>query len=291
MPSRSRRPAALPSPLDLSPITLAGSSANDPEMTFTRRMRFVQSEFKVMLTTENLQLAVWYWPVLNGVRVTPDELYEYRQHHVMKLPCCFCVLPTNDPNAYTEVKVFLATRGAVAGRHIAACATGNCRYWMFFDACYTSRCQRVKAYPIRGERDPLAPALEAFQEPPEVPSSPTAVASSTTPPTIGRRRRDASTTTPTRPIKRRRTRTVDPTIIVTGNPPPPEQPKSEFELMLKLDAVDRPGLTEAQFCCLFVKCSVCSIYTTKGMFNKHHCLNPRPTSDVIDLTISDSDSD
>ncbi|KAJ7199408.1 hypothetical protein GGX14DRAFT_661928 [Mycena pura] len=79
MPSRSRCPAALPSPLDLSPITLAGS-ANDPEMTFTHRMRsreravgWGRMRFIMVFPTESVRYALRQvssaskQPVLNSI--------------------------------------------------------------------------------------------------------------------------------------------------------------------------------------------------------------------------------
>ncbi|KAJ7073564.1 hypothetical protein C8F01DRAFT_1241851 [Mycena amicta] len=204
-------PAALPSPtnLDLSPIYRKHAGArNDEQMVLLRRMRMVMTTFKIMVTMDPspCALAVWNWPVLNGVRVTPSSIYEYIQHHLMRLPCCFCVLEFDAEqakNQYFEVKVILVTTGTLAGEYVVCCATGRCKYFMLFEHCYNSRAQPVKAYPVRGDHDPIAlgPPLEESPA-----SSLTAFNSSVTPPSRAqRRRRDSSGDTPTRAIKRRRT--------------------------------------------------------------------------------------
>ena len=44
---------------------------------------------------------------------------------------------------------------------------------------------------------------------------------------------------------------------------------------MKLDAMDRPGLTEANFFGLFVKCEGCQLVMTCQVFValKHHCIS------------------
>jgi hypothetical protein len=66
--------------------------------------------------------------------------------------------------------------------------------------------------------------------------------------------------------------------------PAGSKPKSVFDSLFKLDAWKRPGLTEADFQVLFVKCQ-CGLVMTRRVFADHECLE-----DIIDLTY-DSDFD
>jgi hypothetical protein len=50
------------------------------------------------------------------------------------------------------------------------------------------------------------------------------------------------------------------------------------ELLRKLDARERPGLSEVDFLRLFQKCE-CGYYTTRRAFEDHDCMN-----EVVDLT-------
>jgi hypothetical protein len=50
------------------------------------------------------------------------------------------------------------------------------------------------------------------------------------------------------------------------------------ELLHKLDARERPGLSEVDFVRLFQRCE-CGFYTTRRAFADHDCMN-----EVIDLT-------
>jgi hypothetical protein len=58
--------------------------------------------------------------------------------------------------------------------------------------------------------------------------------------------------------------------------------RTDWRRFVKLDSMDRPGLTEEEFLGLFVKCDACALITTHLMFHKHHC-GPQ-TGDDLDLT-------
>jgi len=58
--------------------------------------------------------------------------------------------------------------------------------------------------------------------------------------------------------------------------------RTDWRKIVKLDCMDRPGLTEDEFWGLFVKCDACALITTHLMFRSHHC-NPHMT-DELDLT-------
>ena len=55
--------------------------------------------------------------------------------------------------------------------------------------------------------------------------------------------------------------------------------RTDWRKFVKLDCMDRPGLTEDKFLGLFIKCDACALITTHLMFYCHHC-NP----DDLDLT-------
>jgi hypothetical protein len=95
-------------------------------------------------------LAPWYWCVVfncsrfclvshaayrpvteTGERVPPSDLLEYRRTHDFRGPCCLCASLDSSTlsTAYTEASIFVAIVGPCIGKYVAACATGQCRYW------------------------------------------------------------------------------------------------------------------------------------------------------------------
>ena len=65
-----------------------------------------------------------------GERVPPSDLLEYRRTHYFRGPCCVCAsLDSSDTPVYTEASIFVAIVGPCIGKYVAACATGQCRYW------------------------------------------------------------------------------------------------------------------------------------------------------------------
>jgi len=60
------------------------------------------------------------------------------------------------------------------------------------------------------------------------------------------------------------------------------------KLLLRLDSETSPGLTEAEFEDLLVRCRKCKKVVARRVRMRHHCATPRI---VIDLTGDDSDSD
>jgi hypothetical protein len=47
--------------------------------------------------------------------------------------------------------------------------------------------------------------------------------------------------------------------------------QTDWRKFVKLDAMDRPGLTEVKFFGLFAKCDACKLVMTRQMFSYHHC--------------------
>jgi hypothetical protein len=64
-----------------------------------------------------------------GERVAPSDLLEYRKTHEFLGPSCLCASLRSDMSSYTEAAIFLEPIGPSAGQYVAACATGQCRYW------------------------------------------------------------------------------------------------------------------------------------------------------------------
>jgi hypothetical protein len=58
--------------------------------------------------------------------------------------------------------------------------------------------------------------------------------------------------------------------------------RTDWRKIVKLDCMDRPGLTEDEFWGLFVKCDTCVLITTHLMFSSHHC-DPHMVGE-LDLT-------
>ena len=52
--------------------------------------------------------------------------------------------------------------------------------------------------------------------------------------------------------------------------------------MVKLDCLDRPGLSELEFFGLFVKCDVCNLVMARIVFQCHYCV--LRTEDGLELT-------
>ena len=61
---------------------------------------------------------------------------------------------------------------------------------------------------------------------------------------------------------------------------------ASFDLLLQLDSVVKPGITEEEFEQLFARCRVCRHYMTRRMTTFHECkaMGRVNLADVIDLT-------
>ena len=54
-------------------------------------------------------------------------------------------------------------------------------------------------------------------------------------------------------------------------PAPNMGPKAVFDLLLRLDSIIEPGLSEAEFYKLFAKCDACGLVMTRRVFQSHEC--------------------
>jgi hypothetical protein len=66
-------------------------------------------------------------PIINGKRVSPEDLVLYRASHNFMFPSCLCAA-NQTQIAYTEVKVQLEVHGQHSGEWVVRCATNGCGY-------------------------------------------------------------------------------------------------------------------------------------------------------------------
>jgi hypothetical protein len=65
---------------------------------------------------------------------------------------------------------------------------------------------------------------------------------------------------------------------------PPHTLDTPFDLLLRLDSWNGPGISEVDFRHLFVRCR-CGMYMTRRVFGSHICVKfSAPAVEVIDLT-------
>jgi|ERR1700722_16850049 hypothetical protein len=80
-------------------------------------------------------------------------------------------------------------------------------------------------------------------------------------------------------------------ILETFHPPSRHIPKSEVDILLKLDCLSGEGLTEKQLLSLLVRCRVCHRYMMRHTIGWHKCAGAPASgesqSTFIDLTGSD----
>ena len=68
-------------------------------------------------------------PVDGNSRVPPDDLVVHRLTHNFLGPGCLCPLGTDEPRSFVEASIFCVQTGRLVGEWVAACATGNCRFF------------------------------------------------------------------------------------------------------------------------------------------------------------------
>ena len=57
---------------------------------------------------------------------------------------------------------------------------------------------------------------------------------------------------------------------------------TDWRKIVKVDCMDRPGLSELEFFGLFVKCDVCKLVMARQVFCHHYCVSQ--TEDGMELT-------
>ena len=58
--------------------------------------------------------------------------------------------------------------------------------------------------------------------------------------------------------------------------------ETDWRKIVKLDCMDRPGLSELEFFGLFAKCDVCKLVMARLAFSSHNCV--LQTEDGLELT-------
>ncbi|KAM6490847.1 hypothetical protein JOM56_013716 [Amanita muscaria] len=233
--------------------------------TYRQKLQYdVQSSTRCVLSFDpaKLELVPHYWPVSEGARVPPAELRQYREAHQYLGPGCLCPLlePLSEEPVFREAAIYLTWFGRYEGEYVAECAKASAHVPhrpVPIERIFPLYGVPVKVYPLRGVSTPCPPQVLHERE--------------------------------TRPVtKRPLKRTYAQADLMD---PPSAAPESErvdlsvrtdWRRFVKLDSMDRPGLTEEEFLGLFVKCDACALITTHLMFHKHHC-GPQ-TGDDLDLT-------
>jgi hypothetical protein len=86
-------------------------------------------------------LYYYYRPVdENGARVPPSDLYQYRNTHDFRFPCCICPASQQPPIddqlqaaiQYKEARVFREQEGPYSSEWVAVCVAGACEYFRKF---------------------------------------------------------------------------------------------------------------------------------------------------------------
>ncbi|KAJ3500390.1 hypothetical protein NMY22_g19276 [Coprinellus aureogranulatus] len=99
-------------------------------------------------------MAPYAWPLLEGVKVSPNMLDQHRRTHFFLGPSCPCALL--DGKSYSESKIGLVqqvSQPATAeclGHYVAMCAEQRCGYFVPLEPFYSHPSLLVKTYPERG---------------------------------------------------------------------------------------------------------------------------------------------
>jgi hypothetical protein len=88
-----------------------------------------------------------------GECVTPSNLIDHWHSHDFKGPCCLCASLNSSEESYTEAAIFMVTRGPSAGKYVAACATGQGRFWGKFKLVH------IRMFVSRTRMDSLSRAI------------------------------------------------------------------------------------------------------------------------------------
>jgi hypothetical protein len=226
----------------------------------------------------------------NNKRVTPDMWLEHRARRKFQGPHCLCPLlrTTNKEPPSTEDKIWLKGSADHLGEYVAECPNERCGYFGQLSIAFRDKVSLTRQKIVPLERKyalygilvrAYAPRLfhskvrnmRAERTEEENIFSPEQVL--TTP------RNEQPSTGSSRPLKR--------TYAVAGQQQPLEHQektdhcpldltnystttsRTKWTKFSKLDRMRRPGLCEADFRGLFVKCDACERITTRNVFRYH----------------------
>ncbi|KAG5650018.1 hypothetical protein H0H81_001055 [Sphagnurus paluster] len=261
------------------------------------------------------KLNVWFWPIVNGARVPPSELNATFKTHNLRGPGCLCASQDPNPAAFTESAVFCVSTGRLSGEYVAACANHSCGYfsmsfsWINLFESTKNSCTHSEVINyeevgnVEKEMGTITPASTPGTNS-EAPSShrsrkrkrsesPDVSAENQ----AGERREEGEfLETPSIYGEISLNILIDINIFIVDHATPRHRRRrnntSAFSLLMLLDTSEGPGLTEAEFRDLFVRCSQCGDYMTKRAFATYHrcqvavatATTPRQEVEVIDLT-------
>jgi hypothetical protein len=82
----------------------------------------------VILLVDGIYSFSFRRPIINGQRVTPEDLLRYRRSHGFRNPCCFCAAKYLQI-AYTESELQLILHGPYSGEWVVRCETNGYGYF------------------------------------------------------------------------------------------------------------------------------------------------------------------
>ncbi|KAF9499292.1 hypothetical protein BDN71DRAFT_1428306 [Pleurotus eryngii] len=276
--------------INLEPIELGGSrdsAANDP-YGFRKWNRHIRITHSAVLSWCNgfSGLTVWFYPVMNGARVPPSDLNWYCRNFDCHPPSCLCASQDPDFDTYTEASIFMVTSGSFSGEYVAACAQGQCHYWIFIEKLYSRRSLPIQEY----EPHLLLPALPITSDvvTPQPSQSTQSTLSALQTQVLGRRRRgnnsDDNETLVGSPAKS--ARLISPSMVRRLRVIHSNQNSFKLLMCMHTHSVAKPGITKKQFKALFRRCATCNLFMTTRSFHIHDCDagDEMAVHEVIDLT-------
>lgn len=112
--------------------TCQGNSRTDnsiwPKVWKARTLELVSS-FPTLLISNCLLPLHIFRPLIHGVRVAPSDIEKYRATHGIRAPGCLCASESQDPNIFTESKIYVSNHPGTTGEHVAGCRTHRCKYF------------------------------------------------------------------------------------------------------------------------------------------------------------------
>ena len=208
-------------------------------------------------------------------RISPSAMQDHRISHHMLGPCCLCPLMDKSKPDIVEAATYMVSEGDQGGQYVAVCAKDECSYF--------SKSNTVAVYVLTfltcHHQVPLkrSPRVRHTSETLSIPSASMVRPLKWTYAMLGK------AVTGVLPLivnwpEPSWSLDINVDTVPRHNPTALCASHKLTLLLQKINAQDRPGISEAEFQTLFTKCE-CGCYVTCRAFKDHHCLN-----EVIDLT-------
>ncbi|KAL6310297.1 hypothetical protein BKA93DRAFT_820741 [Sparassis latifolia] len=201
-------------------------------------------------------LRVWYWPVNSEGERVTPSDLDEHRKSHRIHNPC-CLCPLiADGREAVEAAIFVPLRGRATGEYVAACAKSSCGYYVHLERIYAKTGLPVRYYPPRDELEPVPAPVEIHAN-----------------------------------VQIEERRIADAPQRTRG-----QSHTEALVQLLRLNSSVRPGLEQADFEALFLKCT-CSLIMMRMAFCYHECAVQKhahqeiAVQEVIDLTIDDSDED